>query len=177
MSLKKGRNVMSNIMKPPTPEYSAPPIPGYAPPPVYNQPPRQSYRWVWIAVSVLVAVSIVGVVLLALGVGFAVNTYGGPTIASDQYYSALRDQNYTRAYSFLGAHLKTVYSQEAFTQMAQERDEAFGRVSEYAYTNVPSGDPATVNLTVTRADGNTYTVNLEMRQEAGAWKVTAFDRI
>jgi hypothetical protein len=176
-SLQERKNVMSTIMKPPTPEYSAPPIPGYASPPVSNQPPRQSYRWVWIAVGVLVAVSIVGMALLALGLGFAVNTYGGPTIASDQYYTALRNQDYTRAYSFLGAHLKTVYSQEEFTQMAQQRDATEGRVSEYAYTNVPTGDPATVNLTVTRADGTTYTVNLEMRQEAGAWKVTAFDRI
>jgi hypothetical protein len=132
---------------------------------------------VWIAVGVLVAVSIVGVILLALGLGFAANTYGGPTIASDQYYTAIRNQDYARAYSFLGAHLKTVYSQEAFTRMAQERDASAGTVSEYAYTNVPIGDPATVNLTVTRADGTTYTVQLEMRQEAGAWKVTAFDSI
>jgi len=34
-----------------------------------------------------------------------------------------------------------------------------------------------LTLTVTRADGTTYTVNLEMQQEGGAWKVTAFDRI
>jgi hypothetical protein len=168
---------MANIMKPPTPEYSAPPIPGYAPPPIPSQPPRQSYRWVWIVLGVLVAVSIVGTALLALGVGFAVKTYGGPTIASDQYYTAIRNQDYTRAYSFLGSHLKTVYSQEIFTQMAQERDATSGKVIHYAYTNVPLGDPATVTLTITRLDGTTYTVNLEMRQEAGAWKVTAFDRI
>ena len=168
---------MSNIMKPPAPEYSAPPIQGYAPPPVSSQPPRTSYRWVWIVLGIFVAVSIVGVALLTLGVGFAVSTYGGPSIASDQYYTALRDQNYTRAYSYLGAHLKTVYSQEAFTQMAQERDAAEGRVSHYSYANVPTGDLAYVTLTVTRANGTTYTVNLEMRQEGGAWRVTAFDRI
>jgi hypothetical protein len=168
---------MVNIMKPPTPEHSAPLLPGYAPPPISSQPPRQSYRWVWIVLGVLVAVSIVGTALLALGVGFAVKAYGGPTIACDQYYTAIRNQDYTRAYSFLGSHLKTVYSQETFTQMAQERAATSGKVLHYAYTNVPLGDPATVTMTVTRADGTTYTVNLEMRQEAGAWKVTAFDRI
>ncbi len=82
---------MANIMKLPTPEYTAPPVPGYVPPPIPSQPPRQSYRWVWIVLGVLVAVSIVGTALLALGVGFAVKTYGGPTIASDQYYTALRN--------------------------------------------------------------------------------------
>jgi hypothetical protein len=58
-----------------------------------------------------------------------------------------------------------------------QRDATSGKVSHYAYTNVPLGAPATVNLTVTRVDGITYTVQLEMRQEGGAWKVTAFDRI
>jgi hypothetical protein len=168
---------MANIMQPPPPEYSAPPIPGSAPPPVYRQPPQKSYRWVWIVLGVFVLLAIVGTALLALGVGYAVTTYGGPTIASDQYYTAIRNQDYARAYSFLGSELKTVYSQEAFTQMAQQRDATSGKVSHYAYTNVPLSDPATLNLTVTRVDGTTYTVHLVMRQEGGAWKVTAFDRI
>jgi hypothetical protein len=34
----------------------------------------------------------------ALVAGFAVSSIGGPTIASDQYYTSLRDQNYVRAY-------------------------------------------------------------------------------
>jgi hypothetical protein len=172
-SIEGRRNVMSNIMKPPPPESSA----AYVPPPVSSQPPRKSYRGVWIVLGIFVAVSMVGVALLAFGAGFFISTYAGPSIASDQYYTALRDQNYTRAYSYLGAQLKTVYSQEAFTQMAQDRDAAAGRVSHYSYANIPVGDPATVTLTVTRADGTTYTVHLEMRQEGGAWKVTAFDRI
>jgi hypothetical protein len=128
-------------------------------------------------VGILALLCVLGATLLAFGVGFAVKTYGGPTIASDQYYTAIRNQEYATAYSYLGSHLKTVVSQEAFTQLAQQRDAADGRVSHYAYTNVPTGDPATVNLTITRASGTTYTVNLEMRQEGGAWKVTAFDRI
>jgi hypothetical protein len=165
---------MSNIMKPP-PESSAPPMPDYAQVPRYSQSPRKSYRWVWIVLGILALVSILGGTLLALGVGFAVNTVGGPTIASDQYYTAIRDQDYARAYSYLGSHLKTVYSQEAFTQAAQQHDTAAGRVIRYSYANVPIGDPAT--LTVTRVNGTTYTVHMEVRQEAGAWKISAFDRI
>jgi hypothetical protein len=168
---------MSNIAKSPTPEYNVPPVPGYVPPPVYSQPPRRSYRWVWIVLGVFALLAILGAALLAVGVGVVVKTYGGPTIASDQYYTAIRNQDYARAYSFLGSHLKTVYSQEEFTQAVMQRDATSGKVIHYAYTNVPLGDPATVNLTVTRADGTTYTVYLEMRQEGGAWKVSAFDRI
>jgi hypothetical protein len=171
------RNVMSNIMKPPTPEYSAPPVSDYTSVPSYSQPPRTSYRWVWIILGSLALLCVLGAALLAVGVGVAVKTVGSPTIASDQYYTALRNQDYATAYSYLGSHLKTVFSQETFTQLAQERDATSGKVVRYAYTNVPMGDPAIVNLTVTRATGTTYAVNLEMRQEGGAWKVTAFDRI
>jgi len=168
---------MSNIMKPPVPESSAPPAPGYAQPPGYSQQPRKSNRWVWIVLGILALLCLLGTVLLAFGVGVAVVTVGGPTIGSDQYYTAIRNQDYARAYTYLGSSLKAELSQEAFTQAAQQQDAVAGRVFRYAYTNVPIGDPATVHLTVTRANGTTYTVNLVMRQEAGVWKVTAFDRI
>lgn len=77
----------------------------------------------------------------------------------------------------MGAHLKTVYSQEAFTQAAQQQDAAAGTVWRYSYTNGSWQDTATVSLTVIRMNGTSYTVHLDMRQEGGAWKITAFDRI
>ena len=70
-----------------------------------------------------------------------------------------------------------MYNQEAFTQMAQQHDAADGRVSHYSYGNIPVGSPTPATLTVTRANGSTYTVHLEMQQEGGAWVITAFDRI
>ena len=167
---------MSNIMKPP-PEYNAPPYPNYAPTPGYSQQPRKSYRWVWIILGILALVCIIGGGLLIWGLGSAINTFGGPTIASDQYYNAIRDQDFARAYTFLGYDVKAGLSQEAFTQQAQQQDEAYGRVSHFSYANVPIGDPANVTLTVTRANGTSYAVNLEVRQEGGAWKISSFDRI
>lgn len=163
---------MSNIMTPP--EYRTPPVPDYTRFPGYYQRPRRSYRWVWITLGIIALVCIIGV---ALVVGFAVSSVGGPTIASDQYYTALRDQNYARAYSYLGSQLKTVYSQEVFTQMAQQRDAEAGRVIHYSYQNIPAGSPTPIILTVTRTNGITYTVHLEMQQEGGAWVITAFDLI
>ena len=167
---------MSNIMKPP-PEYNAPPYPNYAPVPGSSQQPRKSYRWVWITLGILALVCIIGGGLLIWGLGSAIHTFGGPTIASDQYYNAIRDQDFARAYTFLGSGVKAELSQEAFTQQAQQQDEAYGRVSEFSYANVPTGDPANATLTVTRANGTSYTMHLEMRQEGGAWKITSFDRI
>jgi hypothetical protein len=167
---------MSSVMQPP-PEYHAPPYPNYGPVPGASQKPRKSYRWVWITLGILGLVCVLGGTLLIWGIGSAINTFGGATIASDQYYTAIREQDYARAYSFLGSNVKAGISQEAFTQQAQQQDAAYGRVREFSYANVPVGDLASATLTVTRANGTTYTVHLEMRQEEGMWKITAFDRI
>jgi hypothetical protein len=175
--------VMSYIMKPPTPEPSAPPSPNYAPFPGYTQPRRSSRRWVWITVGILGLVSILGCALLAWGASQAFTAYYHSSLrAYDMYYTAIKDQDYSTAYSYLGSHLQTVYSQQAFTQAAQQQDAALGPVSSFGpahnpFLPIPTGDPVSVTLTVTRTNGTTYPVHLELRQEAGTWKVTAFDRI
>jgi len=154
---------MSNIMKPPL-EYSASPVPGS------TQQPRKSRRWVWIVLGVFALLCVLGSALVWI---FAVN----PAIAGEQYYIAIRNQDYAKAYSYLGSDLQARLSQEAFTQQAQQQDAALGRVTQYTYGNFPIGDPATATETVTRAHGTTYTVHLELRQEGGGWKITSFDRI
>jgi hypothetical protein len=160
---------MSSIMKPP-PESSAPPAPKYTPFPGYTQPRRSSYRWLWIMLGIVIVLGILGGVLLAL-------YYNSPLRASDMYYSAIKTQDYATAYSYLGSHLKSEYSLQSFTQAAQHQDALAGRVSRFGMTNIPMSEPAYVTLTVTRMNGTTYDVHLELRQEGGAWKVTAFDRI
>ena len=164
---------MSNITQPP-PEYRTPPASYYPGAPAYYQRSRPSYRWLWIGLGIFALLCLLGGALVWV---FAVSPLGGPTIASDQYYTAIRDNDYTKAYGYLGSDLQATLSREDFTRQAQQQDAAFGRVSHYSYSNVPLGDPATATITVTRASGTTYTVQLELRQEGGAWKITAFDRI
>jgi hypothetical protein len=132
---------------------------------------------VWITLVILALVCIICGALLIWGLGAAIMIVGGPTITSEEYCNAIRDQDYSRAYSFLGSGVKVGLSREAFTQQAQQQDVAYGHVSQFFYANDPGGDPASVTMTVTRANGTSSTVNLEMRQEGGAWKITAFDRI
>lgn len=167
---------MSNIIQPPVMESSAPPHPNVAPLPGSTHRRRSSRRWIWITVGIVALLCILGGTLLAVGVGFVVNNFG-QSHATDMYYSAIKAQDYATAYASLGSDVKTRLSQEAFTQTAQQNDVAEGRVSRFGFLNVPTGDPANVTLTVTRANGASYTVHLELRQEAGAWKITAFDRI
>ena len=163
-------------MKPP-PEYHAPSFPNYTPVSSSSQRPSKSYRWVWITLVMLASVCIIGGTLLIWGLGSAIALIGSPTITCDEYYNAIRDQDYSRAYTFLGSGVKAGLSQEAFTQQAQQQDGAYGHVRQFFYANGSGDDPASVILTVTRANGTSSTVNLEMRQEGGAWKITTFDRI
>ena len=167
---------MSNIIKPPIPESSASPNPKYGLFPGSTRHPGKSRRWVWIVLGIVALLCIIGGTLLAFGVGFVVNNYG-QSHATDMYYSAIKTQDYATAYTYLGANVKATLSQEAFTQTTQRQDATAGHVNRFGFLNVPTGDPATVTLTVTRTNGASYTVNLELRQEGGTWKITAFDRI
>ena len=167
--------VMPNVMKPP--EYATPAYPNYAPVPGASQQPRKPYRWVRITLGILALVCVIGGVLLIGGIGSTITAVAGPTIAGDQYYHAIKDLDYARAYIFLGSGVKTRLSHEAFTQQAQEQDAAYGSVSTYSYANVQIGDQANATLTVTRDNGISYTVHMRMNQEGGAWKITSFDRI
>jgi hypothetical protein len=122
---------------------------------------------------------VLGVVALLCVVGGAlVWTFSvSPLIASEAYYVAIRDQDYAKAYTYLGADMKARLSREAFIQQARQQDETLGRMTRYTEDNFPFGDPATITEAVTRAHGTTYKVHLELRHEGGAWKITAFDRI
>ena len=79
-----------------------PPFPNYTPVPSASQRPRKSYRWVWITLVILPGFRIIGGALFIWGLGSAITIIGSPTITSDEYYNAIREQDYARAYSFLG---------------------------------------------------------------------------
>ncbi len=143
---------MSNIIQPPAPEYRTPLYPNDAPFPGSNQQPRKSRLWLWILLGIVALICILGGTLFALGVSFVANNYG-QTHTTDMYYTAIKTQDYARAYSYLGSNVKAGLSQEAFTQAAQQRDVTDGKVSRFGFLNVPTGDPANVTLTVTRTNG------------------------
>ncbi len=167
---------MLSIILPP-PETHTPPMPAKTRGPVPVQRPTTFSQWRGIAAGIFVLVPLLWVVLLATGVTSTVNTIGGSAIVSDQYYHAIRDRDYARAYGYLGAHMQATFSLEAFTREAQQQDAIAGKVSRYTYIGVPIGDPAAVTITITRANGISYAVYLKMHQENDVWKVSSFNRI
>jgi Domain of unknown function (DUF4878) len=174
------------------PQYGGmPPQPGYG----YPAPPPQktSLRWLWITLGIVGGVLVLicgGCTLLSfMGIGLfgqVVNTVVGPTTAANAYYQNIENQNYAQAYTYLDTSSVTssgqaINTQSAFITLAQAEDLAQGKVTSFSQTNISTAstngvNTATVTMTVTRT-GSTYTVQLQLREENGTWKIVGFDNI
>jgi hypothetical protein len=86
---------MSYNMRRLLPESSAPPYPNEAPFPGYTQPPRKSYRWVWITLGIVALVSLLGCVLLGLGAGWAFTTYYNSSLRANSTSNPVTEWRYT----------------------------------------------------------------------------------
>ncbi|MBX5458724.1 MAG: DUF4878 domain-containing protein [Thermogemmatispora sp.] len=174
------------VTPPPPPVYpevaSVPPSVGrYGIPSV--QPPRQSLRWLWITLAI-----IAGVIVLACGgcalVGFiaALKTNADSTV--NDYYSAIKQQDYQQAYSYLLTDTLTIQgkrisvTQGSFVLIAQALDQQNGPVTSYSITSSSTiGGTATVVVHVTRSSGLAYDVYLQLTQIDNEWKITQLDNI
>lgn len=157
---------------PPTPaSYTTPPPPtgpgappagsGWEPPP----PPVKKRRltWLWILIPVLL-VFVTSVVLIVV---FAVRAIVGPIETTDDYFTALRDQNYSEAYDLRCAAFKAQISEPDFAQ----REQANGPVRSFDINGFDrNDDSATTEGDVTRAGVN-YHVTVRLEKEDGDWKI------
>ena len=160
------------------PAYGAQPVPGYAPP----QQPRKSRRGLWIALAIIAGVIVLscGVcgILSLMGIGFFAKTIAGPAITVSQYYSAVEKQDYNTAFSYTNFTVSSgqTLTQEAYTRTAQALDLARGKVTSFSIGNISTNNNiATVTVSVTR--GTQYTVQLQLQQVNGSWKIISFDNI
>jgi hypothetical protein len=173
------------------PQYGMPPQPGYG----YPAPPPQktSLRWLWITLSIIGGVLVLvcgGCILLSvLGIGIfgqAVNSIVAPTTTANAYYQAIQNQNYTQAYTYLDFNSVTIAGQQTATQdayiaTAKAEDLANGVVTSFTQTSIHSSstngvNTATVIMSVTRS-GSSYSVDLQLKEENGTWKIVSFDQI
>src|SRR6266567_9418655 len=156
-------------------------------PPLYGQPPKKRRRW---PLPLVIAI-IVGIVVLACVGGFAaiyLFVFNSPPKAvAQQYYDALKSQDYAMAYSYLDPNIEFTLqgrsqqiTQQAYTQAAQAYDATKGKVSDFSITYVDikyltTGNTADVTVQVTR-NGNAYEVNLKLQQEGNDWKIVSIDK-
>jgi hypothetical protein len=170
--------------------------------PGYPQPqPRQSNRWVWITLGILgglIVVGLIGCVAFFVLIGSAaqrtittvttsiektetaVSTSSGTQFTVQQYYTAIKSQDYATAYSYLESNLTTTngqtLTQQLFTQAAMARDTSSGQVTNFTVTADPN-DSTKFTVSVTRGTSAPYTVNIQVLMVGSDWKISSYDGI
>ncbi|MBV9259602.1 MAG: hypothetical protein JO215_16445 [Ktedonobacteraceae bacterium] len=137
-----------------------------------------------------VILSIVGLIVLLIVVGIIglviLINHNPATDVVNGYYTALKNQNYTQAYSYLDSNLRLnsnqqPLTQDVFVQGTQDIDRQKGKISSYTITSTNMSSNNGVNtgqftLSVTRK-GPSYYVHLGLKDEGGQWKIVSFDTI
>src|SRR5205807_4435283 len=104
----------------------------------------------------------------------------GAQITAQAYYTAIQGQDYTSAFTYLDSNLVTSNGQtltsDVYTQAAQGRDTSLGQVTNYTIS-ADANDPNSITVSVTRSQGQTYTVHLKLTQTNSGWKITSYDEI
>ena len=155
---------------PPSQQAYAPPAgqpgyPGYAAPVV---PQRRSRRGLWIALSIIGGVVLLGCIgcgVLVFAVGLAAST---PTKTLDTFCTALKNGDYQTAYNQLSNRLQSGGSESEFAQ-AFSTD----KVSSCTYDSLnTSGSSATANLRIGYNSGRSENDTATLIQDSNSvWKI------
>ena len=165
------------------PAYGAQPVPGYMPPP---QQQRKSRRGLWIALAIIGGVLLLGCAICGIasvaGVGFFAKNVAGPAIIVNEYYTAVKNQDYNTAFSYISTNLTASngqnLTQQLYTTAAQALDTVKGKVTNFSVGSVSTNNNvANVTVSVTRGGGTPYDVHLQLQQVNGTWKITSYDNI
>ena len=130
-----------------------------------------------VAVVLLLACGVTAAVAVASGVWFH-NQLTDPGQTALDFYSALHQQDYTRAYSFFSSGARTSLSQSAFTSQFSAYDSVSGIVQSYTVdgSSKIQGSNAVVTVDVVRR-GNPNQAQVQtiyLVSQDGSWKI---DRI
>jgi type IV secretory pathway TrbF-like protein len=169
-------------LPPPYPVNGQPYISAPTPPPA-----KKSYTWIWIVAAILSLALISACGLCGWAVASTARQVAGSIYVVDNYYTAIKAQNYDAAYNYLAPQDDiNAMTLDKFTHQAQSLDEQYGVVTAYTlnqpgYTTNPDTGPDlshfTMTVDITRAKQKSYTVLLTVRNFGGHWKITNFDRI
>ena len=153
---------------------------------IYPQQPRQSRRALWIVLGIVGGLIVLSCatsgIFFALGIGFFARTVAAPTNVVNEYYSAIKIQDYATAYSYLEPTLTTRNGQpltkDLYTTRAQERDTLYGTVFTFTVGSISLYNGiASVTVTVKRTNALAYNDHLQLEQVNSTWKIIFFDKI
>jgi hypothetical protein len=144
-------------------------------------------RWLWITLGVIggiLVLSCAGCAIAgALGFNFLAQAVG-PQITVQQYYQAVKQQDYATAYSFLTSDASVsangqsvpVSGESSFQSAATALDTTLGPVINIT-SNTQGSDTSHVTVTVTRSHGGSYDVHLVLVKVGNNWKIQSADGI
>ena len=171
------------------PQYGQPqpPLYGQPPygPPMYAQPqqPKRSLRWLWITLGIVGGILVLACagcgIAGALGYNFVAKAVG-PAVVASQYYVAVGDQNYAKAYSYLDTSSISVQgrsvTEQEYARIEQVIDTTQGKVTKSSSTDFNvNNDTATFTMRVTRTSG-AYDVHMQLKKIGNDWKIASIDR-
>jgi hypothetical protein len=148
--------------------------PGYPP----SQPQKRSLRWLWITLGIvggLVVLACGGCMLLG---GALANLQAGPESVVNEYYTAVENQDYEKAYTYFapGATLTSqsgetlrLNSVETYSLLARTLDKSVGKVTDYETSDGSS--ETQVRVTTTR-NNQRYLVKVTLVKSGNTWKIS-----
>nr|BBH89413.1 hypothetical protein KTC_41640 [Thermosporothrix sp. COM3] len=156
-----------------------------APPPVMAAPRgrKRPHTWTWISLGAFVVLIVLSCSLCSIltpTMSSAFSKSVANTIVN-QYYMAIQNKEYEKAYSLLSLRDGGSLTKEQFETMAKERDQQYGEVRSFSpKPGQATGDTNLMEIPilyeVTR-DRQTYTVKLDVRNVNGEYKIVGFDVI
>ena len=151
----------------PPPYGPSPAYPPDAPLPSAAPLQKQRRRWPWVvgmSIVVVVVALVACVVAATVLLTARLNPQDNAKPLVNEYYSAIQAQDYTAAYGYIASHPdKPPLTEATFLRMAQAADQQWGPVTTYTITAVsPQDNSARATVQVTRSDGHSYEVHVEV---------------
>lgn len=127
--------------------------------------------------------SVLVVIVLAIIVARALTPPTPPNpaeVTAKQFYTAIQQQNYPKAWSLLASEQQAQLTQYAFILFAQQQDQKDGNVTAFHETRYDAdrnvAHQGVVQMHVTRANGMQYLIGLTIKLTPdGTWKILEED--
>src|SRR5260370_32834 len=143
---------------------------GYAPPPPVQEPQQKpSRRGLWIALSAIVGVLLIGAIVFGV-IGYV--NRSTPTKTLNAFCNALKGGNYQTAYNQLSSGLQAKFGSEAQFAAGYSSNGGLGKITGCTVSNVDD-TAGTGTVTYIRGDGNKVSAVETLVKENGTWKIKA----
>lgn len=123
--------------------------------------------------ALVIAVAVAGALLI--GTIFVQNSLSGPETTIDTFYSALRSQDFARAYAQLSASQKSAQTESDFAATYQQLDVLSGPVVDFSIDQTTTnGNQATATVQVRRVASQTQITidTVTLVQTNGTWAIS-----